>query len=508
MRNSSSLVLLLLAAGSACGRESPDEGAGAVRALLDSAAAVHGAGPRLAALGTVSFRLTGERIMVDQSRRADPPWDREPSEVWIIRDGRGDRWFWQSLSSYPGLGAFGSRRVVGAERAFELDPVGNGHGPEVIPLAPADSQATRQNLARFVPGLLLESLRDRVDARSRVVRRGTDVVVLATADHRDRMLEVHLDPRTHALLGYTVRRPDPVYGDVVDSVVFRDYRDVDGLHVPTGYAEHLNGQLVRELGYAVQVGAVAESLFAVPPGYYVPDPEHAVHNMDHGGGEILSRVAAGVYVDQRSGAMVLEFADHLAVFDCPNDYATSQATLDAADSALGGKPVRYLIASHTHPDHCGGARPYFQAGATVISAAGHADFYRRLAAARHTLAPDAWSGSAGAPRLEPLAPGATRELSDGSQSVLLLNVGPSPHSEETLIALVRGPGLLWQVDLFLAQMTGPLVANRPVTDWLARELERRGLGFERIMDTHIGATYTRAQFNEALRRGGYRELGR
>lgn len=55
-------------------------------------------------------------------------------------------------------------------------------------------------------------------------------------------------------------------------------------------------------------------------------------------------------------------------------------------------------------------------------------------------------------------------------------------------------------------MIGPLIARRPVSNWFAREIERRKLSFERIIDTHVGMAYSRAQFNEALRRGGYEPL--
>lgn len=494
------LLTLALIGAQACAigatAQRPDA---AARALLDSAVALHGGHAALGALGTVTFRLAGERVMIDQSRRADPPWDREPSEVWIIRDAAG-RWFWQSVSSYPGLGRFGSRRVTGPGHPFEIDVIGTGHGPEVMPLQADDTSRIRRDLSRFIPGLLLELARERPASLMLERRRagGTPVNVLTFHDHRDRPLQLLLQPGTHQLLGYVHRRADPVYGVAVDSVAYHGYRAVGGLRLPGHLEEYQNGQLARELDYVVTVGAVPESLFAIPAGYVAPGT--LAHHMGAEGEDPLEAIGAGVYVDRQSGAMVVEFRDHAAVFDCPNDFATSQATLDAVRTRLRGKPVRYLIASHTHPDHCGGARPYFLAGATVLAASDHAGFYRRLAEARHSIAPDGYSANPRQPVIEAIPPGGERVLSDGTQRVVLFNVGPSPHSEETIIALVGGE-LLWQVDLFLAPMTGPVSADRPVTAWLVKELDRRGLRFERIIDTHLGRVFTRAEFDQAVSRG-------
>jgi hypothetical protein len=52
-------------------------------------------------------------------------------------------------------------------------------------------------------------------------------------------------------------------------------------------------------------------------------------------------------------------------------------------------------------------------------------------------------------------------------------------------------------------MMGPLTAGRPVSDWLAREVERRGWRFSQIIDTHMGIVHSLTHFNEALTRSGF-----
>jgi hypothetical protein len=181
-------------------------------------------------------------------------------------------------------------------------------------------------------------------------------------------------------------------------------------------------------------------------------------------------------------------------FACPNDSATSDATIAAATARLGQKPVRYLIASHTHPDHGGGLRGYHARGATLMAAAGHGAFFRRLARTE-------------AASIEPLGPGDRRVLEDGDQRVVLHNVGPSPHSVETVIGYLPEQRLLWQVDLFLVPMTGSGSTPRPVTDWLAGEITRLGLDVGWIIDTHTGMVYPRSRFDAAVRGAGRRAQG-
>ncbi|MFN0180943.1 MAG: MBL fold metallo-hydrolase [Gemmatimonadales bacterium] len=452
--------------------------------LLDSAIATHGGSTELGARGPVEFRLDGDRVMIDQSRRADPPWDPEPSHVWIVADPARGRWMYQTSNSYPGLGPFAGRRVIGTPRSFEIDPVGSGHGSEIMPLEAGDSTATRESLARYVPGLYLEVVRSRLGTARELASASGRRSVEFTGP-AGQPVRVHLVERPWRLSSVASTRPDELYGEVTDSAEFVGSHDVAGLLVPERLIEYANGAVSRELTYRVRTAVVADSLFTVPTDYHWPEAGHGAHHMPPADTAPLVRVARGVFVHQATGTMIVEFSDHLVAFDCPNDSTTSAATIAAATARLGQKPFRYLIASHTHPDHCGGARGYYARGATLIAAAGHGAFFRRLA-------------RTGAASIEPLAPGARRVLEDGHQRVVIYNVGPSPHSVETVIGYLPEQRLLWQVDLFLVPMTGSGAPRRPVTDWLAGEITRLGLDVGWIIDTHTGMVYPRSRFNAAL----------
>lgn len=477
-------------------------------ALIGEAIASLGGYDRLVANERFDLQLGGTRWMIDQSRRGDPPWDPEPSLIRVIRDGGAGRWLSQNETTYPGLGTFGSRVVVAPQGSFSIDHLANSHGNEVMSASAADTAAMLNTLSRFVPGMVLQAAQRIAAGEFRVLpapASSRDAVTVAYTNSQDREVRLRIHPRRLELLGYASTRPDPVYGVVADSIEFDGYRDVAGLRLPTERREYFNGTLSRQLSYRVSTTPVNDSLFTLPSGFERTADGTGMSmmmgHMDAPEVRTLRRVGRGLYADRFTNALVAEFQDFVAVFDCPNTSAQSQATIDAIGATLPGKSVRYLIASHTHADHCGAARPYYAIGATVITAADHANFYRRLAEAKHDLAPDAYSANPRPPIIETLASEEQRVITDGTQRVEIRNVGASPHTAEALIAIFPNERLLWQVDFYLPRMTGPQISTREVEHWFGRYVLEQNLQFTRLIDPHSGALSTREEFLEALRRG-------
>jgi hypothetical protein len=455
----------------------------------------------------VEVVIRGDRTMIDQSRAADPPWDKEPSLARVAIDEAGSRFLWEGSTSYPGLGAFGMRRVFSPAASFEIDPSKGSHGSVVMSVNLSDAAEARREVARYLPSLVLSVARENsatlTVSAPEPGTAGSAALTYRPAAGRD--VTLHFEGATGALRKTVTRRVDAVYGPIVDSVVYAPFVRHGGLPFPARWREYQDTVVVRDLPYEVRVGALPDSMWAVPAGFAYPSAgvtqQDMMGSMNHEAG--MRPVANGVFVESGSGTLVVELRDYLVAFDCPNDYATGRSTLQAIQRAFPGKAVRFLVASHTHPDHCGGARPFFEAGSTVIAAKGHRAFYERLAAIDPGIAIDTYRASTRAPAIETLAVNETRVLTDGIRRIELTNVGANPHTTEAVLALVPHAGLLWQVDFFLPPMMGPLTAGRPVSDWLAREVERRGWRFSQIIDTHMGIVHSLTHFNEALTRSGF-----
>lgn len=82
----------------------------------------------------------------------------------------------------------------------------------------------------------------------------------------------------------------------------------------------------------------------------------------------VESLADGVWqaeTDEEVNAGWFLLGDAVVAIDCGPDEATGKAILQKI-AETAHKPVRYLIITHAHGDHAGGAAPFVAAGATVI----------------------------------------------------------------------------------------------------------------------------------------------
>jgi cyclase len=83
----------------------------------------------------------------------------------------------------------------------------------------------------------------------------------------------------------------------------------------------------------------------------------------------VQKLAEGVWAAQPAqGSNVgwFLYGDGVVAVDSAGDAATAKDILKQIADTTGGKPVRYLVLTHAHADHSGGARAFVAAGAHVI----------------------------------------------------------------------------------------------------------------------------------------------
>jgi len=80
------------------------------------------------------------------------------------------------------------------------------------------------------------------------------------------------------------------------------------------------------------------------------------------------------------GHTLVEFDDHLLIFEMGGAAEQARAVLEFANALVPGKRVTQLIVSHHHFDHTSGFRAAVEAGLTVISDKGNESFLREVAA--------------------------------------------------------------------------------------------------------------------------------
>ncbi len=475
------------------------------RAVLEKAIDAHGGLENINTIENASVEYDGLRTMINQSRRAESPWDKEPSSGRFVVDRKNNRMYALTSTSYPGIGSFAGAWAISGTEGFHWEPPKNHHGSEVMAkLSGTQTDGPWASAPRWIPPLLLLSARDS----------GTNLRWIESFEKNGRRFEaisfpqrgggnlvVNIDARTFLLEGFETIRDDGVHGDTTDFTRFHDYRELAGVKFPTKRTEYVNDEIARELTLRFSVNTTLDdSLFKLPEGYSMPTSVQDDSPR-------IKKIGDGVYLDTAMGGiMIVEFEDFLLVVECPDSFWMSQSTIDAVRQAIPNKPIRYVVPSHTHGDHGGGARAYFHVGTTLITTQGNVEFYKKLARIKQTIDPDPLSSNPKEPIIESFKH--KRVVTDGAQTVELYDVGPNAHSEELTIAYLPKQGILWQADLIFTPMTGGGINKAmPIGIEFAKKLKELQIAdFRRMVEAHHSRVITVDDFRESLRKAGYTDF--
>jgi len=293
------------------------------------------------------------------------------------------------------------------------------------------------------------------------------------------------DARSNLLSKYEQMVSDNLKGDTVQETIFPAYRAVGKIKVPTKRITKRAGDITEEVDYReVQFNVKpAESAFAKPEGLdelpaFTPPPIKE------------TKLADGVYLfESGTNSLVVEFSDHVMVIEPSAGGRGPKPTINKAREIFPGKPVKYVVITHHHDDHSGGVRSYVAEGTTVVTTPANQSYFETMSTSDFSINRDDQTQNKRKPSFE-FVQNKKRVFTDGKQTVEIIDIGPSPHANEMLIAYLPKEKLVFQGDLVNLPNTGkymPTTVNISTVHFFD-SIKRLGLDVDRISAVHGPST--------------------
>jgi glyoxylase-like metal-dependent hydrolase (beta-lactamase superfamily II) len=464
-------------------------------AVLDRAVQALGGPQSLRSIEVVRLRLDGATWPRFQMPTPDPPFERGTLRETVLVDFKNNRLTLEQQAS--GAGFENHNGVVintGEGAAYD-------HRARTVTPIPG-SQSSQQQFVQYyrrIPHLLL---RQAIDRRGSLRHLGTqsfkgkphEAFTFVMADTQQ--VAVYVDSATNLVSKYELIFVDPVAGDDASEIVFGNYVTTGTQQVPTTWTWMQAGQMVAEAKIAIELNpAITDDAFKVAAEGY-----RRVQPLPDTLPEQIEKLADGVYVvhnvaGQNQNTMAVEFKDYIVALEAPGSSEGADQVIERIKQTIPGKPIRYVVMTHHHGDHIGGLRSFMAEGATVITTPGNRATVEAMAAAPQS---DRLAKNPRSPQFAFLEKG-RRVLSDGTQRLELIDVGPNPHAKEMVIAYLPKQRIVFQGDLFFMPANdAPTGPPQETTLGFARKVDALKLKFDRIASVH-GRTATKEEFDQAVR---------
>lgn len=468
------------------------ESYGKARKVLDRSIAAYGGIEKLRAIENVSFRVEGDTVHRNQSRK---PFmlDRTPYKASYIIDAKNTRYRQSQDGSYPGGYRWVNGFAINKTEVVSWNVL-RGTMNSFTNIPPANFRAR----LRIFPQFIILNAAGRA-SRLRFIGRTTfdgrthDVVSYANEDGLE--ISLYIDKKTGLLSKYETLGTDPYSGDVVNEFVFPAYREQNGQLVPTGRIDKRAGDIVNDLKYldvVFNASLTDDDFKKVPDGIKptAPEPTNPPSS---------TKYADNIYTVNATpdyNALVVGFKDYVFVMEAPNNDTTSRQIIGEIRKLFPEKPIRYLALTHHHDDHGGGIRTYVAEGVTVIGSPGMKAFFEKVMTSSFTIDRDALALKPRPLKWESVE-GRKRVLTDGTTTVELIDIGPSPHAEEMLVAYLPNEKLVFQADLLDRPINNDPPTINNITVHFSNWLDASKLDVTRIIAVH-GPPSTRDELRQGV----------
>ncbi len=300
---------------------------------------------------------------------------------------------------------------------------------------------------------------------------------------------------------------DQIYGDVEYDLVLSDWKQVGGIKLAHTNVYKVNHTEVGRVTY----GEIDINPSIPPETFAIRDEGRKEAKMPAPGSVpyqwVVRRLFLGRFLDSDTvnypssapGLKLVELAPNvqfasggthnslivarkndIVVFDAPINEWQSRWTIDAAKAKYPGKPVKFLVLTHHHNDHTGGARTYVAEGATVVVAAPNKAHFETLLRAAHSVNPDELQKNPKPANVVEF--NEKMVLKDEGGDIGLYKIA-NPHSDGMLIGHLVNENIVWVTDLY-----SPLRDKDRSEGFVAfyESLKKLGIAPDRVVGGHGG----------------------
>lgn len=396
----------------------------ASRRLLESVAEAMGGREHLQSLRNVVLTGFGQRLYQDGGGNLSGDVNAPPK--------------WRAVADAQRTFDLQNERAVNQERQSAMFPFAAPFGHSWNRTATLQTGA--DILDHPLPALL-EALDPQTELGPVTVEDGLSVVQFTIEGGTPVWLAV--DSRTQ-LPAWTRRVvPHENLGDVAVTSYFTGYVPYDGVQLPHGLMNRIDWREQITLMFQVDSYRVDVPQNQLPA---FPSPRRGAASAAAPEATV-TRLGDGVW-DVRvgtNGGPVVEFVDHLVMFEAGGGPEETLARIDAANALAAGKTVTAVIVSHHHFDHTAGLRAAVSRGLSVISHAGNEGIIREVIGRQAVVFPDALARS---PQRLSFVPVDDRlVLEDGTQRLEIYHVLGHSHMANAVFAYLPRQRIMMEGDL-------------------------------------------------------------
>ena len=173
--------------------------------------------------------------------------------------------------------------------------------------------------------------------------------------------------------------------------------------------------------------------------------------------------------------------DHILVIESGQSDARGTAVMAAAKQAIPGKPIRFVVNSHSHFDHASGLAAAVAEGATILTHRNNEPVLERLLSGPRTLAGDSLSKVSNR-RTNVVQAVGDRDARKGTNGKIVeLHHIPNEHSDGMVAVYLPAEKVLWSADI---SVVNPTPAQLGVVRSAVQAIDRLKLDYNAWIPAH------------------------